>query len=370
MSSKILIIDLHKIINSSADTIRRHKKYGTSLTDISKGSLSLKVLSPGRNFSAKPIVILFFLIELRNYLRINSSKISLLVCGDPWVTLWVAILASRLSKTSFPIQVQFHGDFGSAQWKSQNLTNRIKYKLIFLHFREIVGLRFVDKTQYKNLRNKISSRHLIQIVPVPLSIECYESNFESFKRVIKKDNLTKLLFVGRLEKDRGIKNLYKILSILNVSKARFSIFIAGEGSKKYEMSELSNKKYTNLNIEVLGYVTGRKLVKLYKEADLFLSLAESESYGRSARESLLCGTPILAISSTGIAQLKKEVRGNAVTILAGDVDSSNLPNLIYKAASKKVNRRTINQMRQFEGVKVKALIDGWIEMLELLKLKN
>jgi glycosyltransferase involved in cell wall biosynthesis len=285
-----------------------------------------------------------------------------LVCGDPWLTLWVAILASKLSRTNIPIQVQCHGDFGSTEWKSQRFRNRIKFNLIYLNFQQVVGLRFVDKKQFQNLRSKISSQHLIQIVPVPLSIQTNLLMIKKLKKFNEKNFHIKLLFVGRLENDRGLKNLYRILSILNITKQRFRIYIVGDGTKKNEISCLSNKKFTNLDIQILGYVTGRRLVNLYKEADLLLSLAESESYGRAARESLVCGTPVLAFSSTGITELKKDVNGNAVTIFSHSLQNANLVNLINKAASKKVYKRTVNKLIQLERDKVKQLIEGWIEI--------
>ena len=50
-----------------------------------------------------------------------------------------------------------------------------------------------------------------------------------------------------------------------------------------------------------------RLVDLYNVADCFLMFSSQEAFGKTAIESLACGTPILIVKGTGPAEIQKLV---------------------------------------------------------------
>lgn len=74
--------------------------------------------------------------------------------------------------------------------------------------------------------------------------------------------------------------------------------IAGVPAGYYsEYKALSEK--AKGNVEFLGYVTDKELVKLYAGAKAFFALSEDEDFGITPVEAMLCGTPVIAYYGGG-----------------------------------------------------------------------
>lgn len=110
----------------------------------------------------------------------------------------------------------------------------------------------------------------------------------TFSRNGMTEPVPKLLFIGRVDKNKGIEYIYQALDILKEKGLPFKFLMAGTGPEKDEYVQ----KFTaslNSHFEYKGVVTGKNKEDLFKESSIFLlpslyeglpiSLIESMSFG-------------------------------------------------------------------------------------------
>ena len=113
-----------------------------------------------------------------------------------------------------------------------------------------------------------------------------------------KDNLFKILFVGRLEKKKGAHLILDVAKQLK-NKIDFRIDIIGEGPLK---SILDRR---DLNVYVHGFL-GKNRFEYFKQADcLLVPSLWPEPFGMVVLEAMNFGVPTLTLKNGGIAELVK-----------------------------------------------------------------
>ncbi|HET6398381.1 MAG TPA: glycosyltransferase family 4 protein, partial [Candidatus Thermoplasmatota archaeon] len=109
-----------------------------------------------------------------------------------------------------------------------------------------------------------------------------------------------LLFVGRLVPYKGLDVL---LHALARHKPGMPLVVAGDGPLRTRLEELARR----LQVDViwLGYVKEEELPGLYKGAALTVlpSVNRQEAFGICLLESMACGTPVVATSLPGVADV-------------------------------------------------------------------
>lgn len=356
------------MISKNIEARNRHKKYADILFQRSRKQYRLLIVNEDflklkhkQYFKLNLVFYFLFLIRLVKFFKNSRLDIALVICGEPWLTYWFANLAGKISMTNFPIQIQFHGDFGSKVWQDNSKLNFLKYKILRFDNPQVVSLRFVSEIQYQNLASKIAPWQSISVIPLPLSI----IKIQPFKNKQRAKKKFTLILVGRVELERGLKLLMQLLSKLDNFGSGFRIVIAGSGSKLTWLKNWIELNMPKMDLEIKGFLHGAKLYKEYCKADLYLNLADSESYGRAARESLIAGTPILAIKSSGIKALQSHVNGSGITLLPSNLkDISDFPKVLAQASQKKISKIAKLKLIQESQTNFVALIDDWIKIVQ------
>ncbi len=119
-----------------------------------------------------------------------------------------------------------------------------------------------------------------------------------------------ILFVGRLERQKGIKTLVEAIPavLARMSNARFVIAGSnrpnpdGKTYRDYVKTELA-EYIASGRVEVNGFVPDDQLVKLYHRADLIVvpSLLY-ESFSFACAQAMACGVPVIASCVGGIPE--------------------------------------------------------------------
>jgi glycosyltransferase involved in cell wall biosynthesis len=179
-----------------------------------------------------------------------------------------------------------------------NLKNRIKAKLVGFSLSNSSSIRVVTPEianwlihKFKNIEEKIV------ISPMPLNISKVKN-----LRVVP----NALGFVGRMEKDRGIDLLPTFASIAYLLDEQTRLILIGSGSSLSEALKNIKNKAPNMFVASYGYLTGSDFENKMSEIGILLSLAPSESYGRTVRECLLQGIPVLALNSKSMNHLEMQ----------------------------------------------------------------
>jgi glycosyltransferase involved in cell wall biosynthesis len=103
------------------------------------------------------------------------------------------------------------------------------------------------------------------------------------------EELERILFVGRLVVSKHVERIIAAAALLDQSS--YELIIAGDGPEKEKIERLV--KDFNVKAKFLGRIEHDKIVGLYKQCGIFISLCESESYGLTYAEALLAGCKIV-----------------------------------------------------------------------------
>lgn len=136
---------------------------------------------------------------------------------------------------------------------------------------------------------------------IPMGINVNE--YQKVKRK-RKSNKVRLLFVGRICRDRNIMPLLKVLKKMKDVELRV---VGGEvkrsdTSKSGYLQELKDyARKNNLDVSFPGAIYGDKLKQEYKDADIFVYTSLWENFGQALLEAGASGLPVIA-TPVGIAQ--------------------------------------------------------------------
>ena len=150
-----------------------------------------------------------------------------------------------------------------------------------------------------------------------------------------------LLFIGRLEREKGLKTLIKGFGKKSDGKS-LKLKIAGTGSMENELKDYIKKKKIN-DIEFVGFKQGQELEDLTKKAKAIVIPSEwYENYPYSGLEAMAYGKPVIGSRIGGIPeQVEDGVTGflfepfNPVDLAA----KINLLNIMPEEKIKEMGRR-------------------------------
>jgi glycosyltransferase involved in cell wall biosynthesis len=106
----------------------------------------------------------------------------------------------------------------------------------------------------------------------------------------------KLLFVGRINQRKGVKDLLEALRLLDTAEVELTI--CGR-----VVDDLEIFKPFAGRVTIRPSVSNTELVAAYQTADLFVFPSVAEGFGQVLLESLACGLPILSTTNTAAPDL-------------------------------------------------------------------
>ncbi len=167
-----------------------------------------------------------------------------------------------------------------------------------------------------------------KILTIPMGVDVRE--FSSKKRK-KKKGFT-VLFVGRLNEQKGIKYLIAAMSIVKLSHPKARLVVIGEGDYMEEMKDLAKSLKISGSVEFLGGLPHGEVINHYIAADLFVlpsveSKMGTEGLGLSILEAMAAKVPVIGTSTGGIKYIIKDGHNG---ILARQKDPEDLARCITK----------------------------------------
>ncbi|MBK8805099.1 MAG: glycosyltransferase family 4 protein [Bacteroidales bacterium] len=120
--------------------------------------------------------------------------------------------------------------------------------------------------------------------------------------------IKKLLYVGRIEKAKGVFDLLEVASILSKNENfNFILDIVGDGEDLNHLNKAIKEYGLDNLINLHGNISDKNILKkLYIDADLFVFLSHHEGFPRVLYESMISGTPVATTYVGGIASFMKD----------------------------------------------------------------
>lgn len=151
-------------------------------------------------------------------------------------------------------------------------------------------------------------------------------NSEVFKVLGPKleDDVTRIIFVGKIAEKKGVKSLLRSLEYLNERSENLEIYLAGSVGNEVEYQEIrrmaDRSKY---KIQFLGCLNQEELAKYYNLSDIFVLPSFFEGIPLTVIEALACGNRVVITSLPGIPEWLSENVGN------GDIRYVELPKMLH-----------------------------------------
>lgn len=162
--------------------------------------------------------------------------------------------------------------------------------------------------------------HLTPPVFIPVGVNLEE--FIQDKVQASRKNI-RFLFVGRLEKVKGLDSLLRAAKLLMYSCSDFEIYLVGDGSNRAILERLSEDLGLNQVVRFIGPVTDRrKLVEIYRSVDIFVLPSLRECCPLVIFEAWAAGLALIATATGSIPTICQHdenaylIPPNDVTILA------------------------------------------------------
>lgn len=115
------------------------------------------------------------------------------------------------------------------------------------------------------------------------------------------DKTCDIVFVGNVNREKGIYDLIKAISVLANGGARTTAVIIGEGPDQFQAMELAQRLDLKDRVKFLGYISSpAELASLIRQAKLFVLPSYTEGLPRAMIESMSLGVPVLVTPAGGI----------------------------------------------------------------------
>ena len=190
---------------------------------------------------------------------------------------------------------------------------------------------------------------------------CTDVNYFFNNNFRKSNNISnatiELLYVGVLEKEKGIIDLFETLELLLDYNWNFKI--AGNGKLKQFLSDYSNKRL-NSRVTFLGEVTRENLIQIYSNSDILIFPSHSDVWGHVIDEAMACGCCVIASDSTIAALELIQNNINGILFRTGDINELKVkllrifqnPGLIFQLGQEAhITMSKHNEIYSAQGIK-------------------
>jgi len=152
--------------------------------------------------------------------------------------------------------------------------------------------RLISKYIPKELQSEIGKKAVV----IPNGVNDYWlENINFTKRNI--DNHISLIYAGRIDKNKNVLNICKVVQKLNESGYNNNLKIIGKGPEKETIEEyIKNFDY----IRLLDYMPKEELLENYRNSDIFIMPSYNETFGLVYIEAMSQGLPIIYTHNEGV----------------------------------------------------------------------
>jgi phosphatidylinositol alpha-mannosyltransferase len=151
----------------------------------------------------------------------------------------------------------------------------------------------------------------LRVIPNGVDLETYRPGLPPIRHL--RDDHLNILFVGRLEKRKGLGDLLRAYRALSTRIRQTRLIIVGDGPLRGRVeSYIARHRLTN--VVMAGYVPDSVKPRYYNSADIFCAPATGgESFGVVLLEALATGLPIVASEVPGYMSVLESGR-DSITV--------------------------------------------------------
>lgn len=166
--------------------------------------------------------------------------------------------------------------------------------------------RLHGKVAVSDPARKFVSRHFpgnYRIIPNGIDVEQFHPSVLPMEHLMN-DGKLNILFVGRLEKRKGLDYLIRSFQLLKKDFPQARLVVVGPGERLLKQYKRTIEKEDIKDVVFTGYAPYEDLPRYYRSAHVFCAPATGqESFGIILLEAMACGVPVVASNIEGYASL-------------------------------------------------------------------
>lgn len=239
-------------------------------------------------------------VSLIRYLKKTVSDFDIIHIHEHRHSLAVAT-HRYAEKNNVPYVLQAHGSvlpFFQKE-KLKDIFDKLWGFNILYDAQRVFALTGVEKEQYIKMG---VDEDKIEIVPLGINLKEYSSLPEKglFKSKYGIDENDKLiLFLGRINKIKGLDLLIKSFSKINSDNVKL-VIVGGDNGFKSELDNLINDLKLNDKVIFPGVLTGSDKIEALVDCDIFVMPSRYESFTTSGLEAMACFKPLVLTKNNHI----------------------------------------------------------------------
>lgn len=183
---------------------------------------------------------------------------------------------------------------------SPDVANKIsENRLLRLIFRHTFGNSTFIYVLYSQFKNTLDGWGLCS--PVLLTTtKVADDLVEGFDVTIRRGKIENILFLARLEFQKGIMTTLEAFEILKAQHSKLTLSICGTGAAS-EMARQYVENHKLADVSFCGLVSGKKMIEQFENADIYvLPTTHGEGMATSVLEAMAFGLPVLTTGVGGV----------------------------------------------------------------------
>lgn len=146
----------------------------------------------------------------------------------------------------------------------------------------------------------------------------YNSEIFRPSDIKKEDNITRLVFAGKIAEKKGVMSLIRSLSHLDLPKESVELYLAGSAGNEAEYAKICDlAEKCPYKVEFLGRLEQRKLAEIYNACDIFVLPSFFDGLPLTVIEALACKDRVVMTDLPGIEDwISESVPGADVSYVA------------------------------------------------------
>ena len=170
-----------------------------------------------------------------------------------------------------------------------------------------------------------------------------------------RDDVFKLLYVGRISKEKNLPLLADIFRRISAKRRDIHLILVGDGPYLEDM----RVELKNLPVTFTGYLTGEDLSQAYASSDIFIFPSTTDTFGNVVLEAQASGLPVIVTDQGG--PMENMIPGETGYVISSEdpeafaaavLNMRNNAELLYRMG---LNARNYAEGRTFES----AYLDNW-----------
>lgn len=149
--------------------------------------------------------------------------------------------------------------------------------------------------------NRYFPNFAMRVIPNGIDLNVYKPGLAPIRHL--RDENVNILFVGRLEKRKGLGDLLRAYRVLNERVPETRLIIVGDGPQRGRVESYVQRHRLN-NVILAGFVPDTVKPRYYSSADIFCAPATgAESFGIVLLEAMAAGLPIVACRAAAVPEV-------------------------------------------------------------------